>query len=257
MSLQVNQIYRDQQEKEKKNRERERRNWEWEKRENSRRNDCLLRASASVNAISSHFTILKSYFINYTIPFYNTLNIPKFFFFFPFYLNILFYSFFYYISFSIPFPLFLPHPLALVLTHRATHRDHWYTEPIQTHHHTHTHKNKNKNKNKNPKQKQKPKTKTKHNPIITHTNHHTHRSTYPEPSLIFFHLHTKQKLNTIQECQTQKKKKKNKPTTRALMPIQTHSGPLEPSADSNPSEPSPQSIVVIPIRARRNHNRSH
>ena len=39
------------------------------------------RASASRNAISSHFTIPKSYFINYTIPFYNTHNIPKFYFF--------------------------------------------------------------------------------------------------------------------------------------------------------------------------------
>ena len=32
----------------------------------------------------------------------------------------------------------------------------------------------------------------------------------PEPSLIFFHLHTKQKHNTIQEFQTQKRKKKKK-----------------------------------------------
>ena len=38
------------------------------------------RALASGNATLSHFTISKSYFINYTIPFYNTPNIPKFYF---------------------------------------------------------------------------------------------------------------------------------------------------------------------------------
>ena len=39
-----------------------------------------VRALASGNATLSHFTISKSYFINYTIPFYNTPNIPKFYF---------------------------------------------------------------------------------------------------------------------------------------------------------------------------------
>ena len=65
--------------------------------------------------------------------------------FFPFYLNILFYSFFfYYFSFSIPFPLFLPQPLAPISTHRTTHThtNPWYTNPpIQTHHHTHINTN--------------------------------------------------------------------------------------------------------------------
>ena len=37
-----------------------------------------VRALASENATLSHFTISKSYFINYTISFYNTPNIPKF-----------------------------------------------------------------------------------------------------------------------------------------------------------------------------------
>ena len=38
----------------------------------------LLRAFVSGNTILSYFTISKSYFINYTIPFYNTSNIPTF-----------------------------------------------------------------------------------------------------------------------------------------------------------------------------------
>ena len=33
------------------------------------------------NAILSYFTIPKSYFINYIIPFYNTPNIPKLYYF--------------------------------------------------------------------------------------------------------------------------------------------------------------------------------
>ena len=40
----------------------------------------ILRALALGNVTLSHFTILKSYCINYTIPFYNTPNIPKFYF---------------------------------------------------------------------------------------------------------------------------------------------------------------------------------
>ena len=40
----------------------------------------FLRALVSGNAILSHFIISKSYFINYTIPIYNTSNIPKFYF---------------------------------------------------------------------------------------------------------------------------------------------------------------------------------
>ena len=43
-----------------------------------------LRASTTGFAISSYFTIPKSYFINYTISFYNTPNIPKLYFFFHF-----------------------------------------------------------------------------------------------------------------------------------------------------------------------------
>ena len=42
----------------------------------------IIRVFALGNAISSHFTISKIYFINYTIPFYNTLNIPTFIFLF-------------------------------------------------------------------------------------------------------------------------------------------------------------------------------
>ena len=60
-------------------------------------------AFKSQNFISLYFIILKNYFINYTIPFYNTPSIPKFYF-FPFYLNILFYSFF---SFTISLFLFI------------------------------------------------------------------------------------------------------------------------------------------------------
>ena len=75
----------------------------------------VIRASTSDFAISSYFTIPKSYFINYTIPFYNTPNIPKLYFFFLFYLNILFYSFFYFF-FTLPFLRFLPQPLAPATT---------------------------------------------------------------------------------------------------------------------------------------------
>ena len=39
-----------------------------------------LRVLASGNDTLSHFTISKRYFINYAIPFYNTPNIPKFYF---------------------------------------------------------------------------------------------------------------------------------------------------------------------------------
>ena len=35
----------------------------------------IVRVFTTGNAILSYFTILKNYFINYTIPFYNTLNI--------------------------------------------------------------------------------------------------------------------------------------------------------------------------------------
>ena len=52
----------------------------------------------------------KSYFINYTIPFYNTISIPKFFFFFPVYLNIIFYY-----CFTISFSLFSFSSLSLNL----------------------------------------------------------------------------------------------------------------------------------------------
>ena len=62
---------------------------------------------------------MSSYLI---LPFYNTPNIPKFYFFpFLFKYSILF--FFYYFSLSILFSLFLPQPLAMVSTHKATHTD--------------------------------------------------------------------------------------------------------------------------------------
>ena len=41
----------------------------------------VVRASALKNAILSYFIIPKSYFINYTIPFYNTSYIPKLYYF--------------------------------------------------------------------------------------------------------------------------------------------------------------------------------
>ena len=62
-------------------------------------NNCIftynnpIRAFTFENCISSYFTISKNYFINYIIPFYNTSNIPKLYF-FPYYLKFLFYSFF-------------------------------------------------------------------------------------------------------------------------------------------------------------------
>ena len=43
---------------------------------------CFIRAFTTGNAILFYFTISKSYFINYTIPFYNTSNIPTFIFLF-------------------------------------------------------------------------------------------------------------------------------------------------------------------------------
>ena len=67
-----------------------------------------IQSSTSRNAISSHFTIPKSYFINYTIPFYNTPNIPKFYFF-----PILFkYSIFFNISLSLSLSLSFPFRLS-------------------------------------------------------------------------------------------------------------------------------------------------
>ena len=64
-----------------------------------------LRASTANFAISSYFAIPKSYFINYTIPFYNTPNIPKLYFF----LNLFKYSFLFFfllfLSLSFPFRL--------------------------------------------------------------------------------------------------------------------------------------------------------
>ena len=154
--------------------------------------DIILRALASGNAIPSHFIIPKSYFINYTIPFYNTPNIPKFYF-FPFYLNILFYSFFffYYFSFSIPFPLFLPQPLAPVSTHKATHTHkpmiHRSTYPNPSPHtltHTHTYKHKPSNHKLSHTHththKHKP---SNHQLSHTHTNHQTNRSHQQPPHL--------------------------------------------------------------------------
>ena len=70
-----------------------------------------VRASTTGNLILSYFTISKSYFINYTIPFYNTPNIPKLYF-FPILFKYSFLIFSYYFSFSLPFPLFRPQPLA-------------------------------------------------------------------------------------------------------------------------------------------------
>ena len=65
----------------------------------------MLRASTANFAILSYFTIPKSYFINYTISFYNTPNIPKFYFF----LNLFKYSFLFFfllfLSLSFPFRL--------------------------------------------------------------------------------------------------------------------------------------------------------
>ena len=43
--------------------------------------DWAIRAFTIENVITSYFTISKSYFINYTISFYNTHNIPKLYYF--------------------------------------------------------------------------------------------------------------------------------------------------------------------------------
>ena len=70
-----------------------------------------LRASKMVFSIPLYFTI-PNYFINYTIPFYNTSNISKLYFFFLILFKYYFLIFFYCFSFSLPFHLFLPQPLA-------------------------------------------------------------------------------------------------------------------------------------------------
>ena len=63
-----------------------------------------VRASALKNATLSYFTILKSYFINYTIPFYNTPYIQKLYYFnfslkyYFFNLSLLFLSYHYFFS---------------------------------------------------------------------------------------------------------------------------------------------------------------
>ena len=64
----------------------------------------FLRALVSGNAILSHFTISKSYFINYTIPIYNTSNIPKFYF-AILHIKLIFYIIFFFFS---NFFLYLP-----------------------------------------------------------------------------------------------------------------------------------------------------
>ena len=74
----------------------------------------VLEHPPSENCITSYFTILKNYFINYTIPFYNILSNLKHFF-SPFYLNILFYSFFFIISLF----LFLFLSFSLNLQHQS------------------------------------------------------------------------------------------------------------------------------------------
>ena len=79
----------------------------------------LIRVFIYQNSIPSYFTILKNYFINYTILFYNTPNIPKLYFFSLFIKIFYFIPFFFffcgYFSFSLPFPLFPPQPLAPAL----------------------------------------------------------------------------------------------------------------------------------------------
>ena len=72
-----------------------------------------LRASTANFAIPSYFTIPKNYFINYTIPFYNTPNIPKLYFFFP----ILFKYSFLILFFTISLFLFLFLSFSLNLQH--------------------------------------------------------------------------------------------------------------------------------------------
>ena len=62
--------------------------------------ECLtFKAFSSGNSILFYFTISKSYFINYTIPFYNTLNIPNSIFFATLF-KYSFLFFFYYFSYS-------------------------------------------------------------------------------------------------------------------------------------------------------------
>ena len=101
------------------------------------------RASVSRNVISSHFTILKSYFINYIISFYNIFNISKFYF-FPilFKYSILFFLFLLFLFFY-SFSSLTPSTSNTGFnTQNHTHTDPWYTNPpIQTHHHTHINTN--------------------------------------------------------------------------------------------------------------------
>ena len=67
---------------------------------NSKHRMSLVRVFISENAIISNFIFPKYYFINSTIPFYITSDLSKLYFFFPFYLNIIFYSFFLLFLFS-------------------------------------------------------------------------------------------------------------------------------------------------------------
>ena len=53
-------------------------NWLFSKKEKENNDLYTVRAFPSDNSIIFYFTILKNYFINYAIPFYNTLNILTF-----------------------------------------------------------------------------------------------------------------------------------------------------------------------------------
>ena len=103
----------------------------------------ILRASTSGSHISFYFTILKSYFINYTISFHNMPNIPKLYYFsilLKYYFLIFlyyyfsnrhfFYKFNYSSFFKFNYSSFLPQPLASAS--QPTKRRHQTQKPATT-----------------------------------------------------------------------------------------------------------------------------
>ena len=129
----------------------------------------MIRASPIGNTILSYFTISKNYFINYTIPFYNTPNIQKFYF-FPilFKYSILFFFFtislflFIFLSFSLDLQHWFQHTEPHThrsMIHQSTYPNpspHTYKHKLSNHQLSHTHK--------------------PFKPIGANNSHHTHQS---------------------------------------------------------------------------------
>ena len=182
----------------------------------------------------------KNYFINYTISFYNTSNIPKFYF-FPFYLNILFYSFFLLFLFFFSFSSLSPSTSSTGSTHKATHTKTHDTpinlsKLITTHTEPHSHTNINHQtiNRATHTQTQTIKPLTEH----THTNHQTNWSQQWPP-----HPPPKSRYQTNQ-CQ-------NKPHLQRNPPLIHHDLHHKPTRSKRKAESLGLERPIKPIRPRQ------